>query len=398
MSRIEEFLSLYKGKSTVTAYRWALAEFFKSVYGENGHKLEELGDKYFTDNRDYEKDITKFLAAINDKPPKSVRLMLSAVKSFLIENRVELTEKFWRGVIRRVKGSRARTQDKVPSNVELRQILTHTPVQGTALFLTLASSGMRIGEALQLKLEDLSLDNEPAKVSIRGSYTKTGNSRIAFISREATETIQQWLRVREDYLSAASKKSRYEKSAEDDRLFPFEHLTAYVIWKNAVRKAGFLKRDPETNRHTVHPHTLRKFFRSKMSQLIPVDIVEALMGHEGYLTEVYRRYSEEDLAKFYLQGESAVLIFTEAGEVRKLRAEVEERNKQLQTLANGLASENLELKDRVRSLEQQVGSIQSFLKDLDAVNKWIIENIPIPEGGPKLTKEDVERILKRQQT
>jgi hypothetical protein len=44
-----------------------------------------------------------------------------------------------------------------------------------------------------------------------------------------------------------------------------------------------------------------------------------------------------------------------------------------------------------------VGSIQAFLKDLDAVNKWIIENVPIPEGGPKLTKEEVERILKRQQ-
>jgi len=45
-----------------------------------------------------------------------------------------------------------------------------------------------------------------------------------------------------------------------------------------------------------------------------------------------------------------------------------------------------------------VDSIQAFLKDLDAVNKWIIENVPIPEGGPKLTKEEVAKILKRQET
>ena len=49
--------------------------------------------------------------------------------------------------------------------------------------------------------------------------------------------------------------------------------------------------------------------------MIPVDVVEALMGHEGYLTEVYRRYSIEDLAKFYKQGEYALLVFTESGKV-----------------------------------------------------------------------------------
>jgi len=32
---------------------------------------------------------------------------------------------------------------------------------------------------------------------------------------------------------------------------------------------------------------------------IPVDVVEALMGHEGYFTEVYGSYTVEDLARFY---------------------------------------------------------------------------------------------------
>ena len=88
-----------------------------------------------------------------------------------------------------------------------------------------------------------------------------------------------------------------------------------------------------------------------MGSVIPVDVTEALMGHEGYLTEVYRRYSVEDLAKFYKQGEPALLIFTESGEVSKLKAEVEERNKQLQTLVNGLAAENIELKERIAKVE-----------------------------------------------
>jgi hypothetical protein len=88
-----------------------------------------------------------------------------------------------------------------------------------------------------------------------------------------------------------------------------------------------------------------------MATVIPVDVVEALMGHEGYLTEVYRRYSQEDLAKFYKQGEPSLFIFTEAEEVGKLRVEIEERNKQLQTLVNGLTAENLEAKSRMSRME-----------------------------------------------
>ncbi|MEM3629336.1 MAG: hypothetical protein QXW47_06335 [Candidatus Jordarchaeales archaeon] len=54
---------------------------------------------------------------------------------------------------------------------------------------------------------------------------------------------------------------------------------------------------------------LRKFFRTRMATVIPVDIVEALMVHEGYLAEVYRQYSFEDLAKYYKQGEHTLLVF-----------------------------------------------------------------------------------------
>lgn len=126
--------------------------------------------------------------------------MLAAVRSFLIENDVELPQKFWRRLIGRARGSRALTHDKIPSNVELRRVLMHTPVQGKALFLLLASSGMRIGEALKLQLGDIEIDRNPAKINIRGEYTKTGNSRVAFASKETVLTIQEWLKVRENYL------------------------------------------------------------------------------------------------------------------------------------------------------------------------------------------------------
>ena len=360
MSRINDFLKMYGSKSTVKTYRWALSEFFKAVYGENEGKVEEHGERYFMEKRNFQVDIQNFFAVIKGKPPKSIRLMLAAVRSFLIENDVELSTKFWRRLIGKVRGNRALTLDKVPSNRELRRILMHMPIQGKALYLMLASGGMRIGETLQLKLDDVEFNKRPGKVNIRGKYTKTGNSRVAFVSKEAVMAVQEWLKTRKQYLIAAVGKShKYTKSVEDDRLFPFLNNTAYAIWKNAVRKAGFLKKDKQTNRHTLHPHVLRKFFRTRMGTVIPVDVAEALMGHEQYLTEVYRRYTAEDLAKFYLQGEPALLVFTEAEEVGKLRAEVEEGKKQLQTLVNGLTAENLELKSRMSKAELENTDLKS---------------------------------------
>lgn len=365
MSRVQNFLKMYSSKSTVKVYKWALTEFFKVVYGENESHLEEHGERYFREQRNYEEDIQNFLVTIKDSPPKSIRLMLAAVKSFLVENDIELSVKFWRRLKGRIKGSRALTLDKVPSNLELRKIIMHMPIHGKALYLTLPSSGMRIGEALQLIDEDLELDQDPARVNIQGEYTKTGNPRIAFFSREAKEALLEWLKVRKEYLKAASGKShRYKKSIEDPRVFPFRDVTAYAVWNNAVKKAGFLKKDKRTNRHTVHPHVLRKFFRTKMATVIPVDVVEALMGHEGYLTEVYRRYSQEDLAKFYQKGEPNVLIFTEAEEVGKLRVEIEDRNKQLQTLVNGVTAENLELKSRISKVEFELTELRKMLQKL----------------------------------
>ena len=366
MNRIEKFLALYQSKQTANAYKWALTEFFKSVYGENEHKLEDQAERYFNEKRDLEEDMQNFFVAIKDKPPKSVKLMLAAVKSFFIENELELSQKFWRRLRGRIRGSRALTLDKIPNNRELKRILMHMPIHGKALYLTVESSGMRIGEALQLKQSDFDFEKNPCQINIRGEYTKTGNSRIAFTSKESVLALEEWFKVRKEYLKAAARKShRFAKSEEDNRVFPFADSVAYMIWNKALKKSGFLKRDNSTNRRTIHPHVLRKFFRTRLGAVIPVDVVEALMGHEEYLTEVYRRYSMEDLAKFYLQGEPALLVFTEAEEVGKLRKEVEDRNTQLQNVINGLVAENTDLKMRIQKTEKKLMEIEDIVKALE---------------------------------
>jgi len=391
MGRMTEFLSTFKGESTVRAYRAHLKRFFKLLYptekmfSTKGIKIsDDVYDKYvekYLEARNYRvkdgqvkidtesimKDVESFFITLKGRPASSIAMTISAVKNFLEDQRVELPRVFWKRLKRRIGGSRTLTQDYVPNASELKRILTHMNLKGRALFLFLESSGARIGEVLQLELDDIDLNHDPPRITIRGSYTKTGNPRITFISLEAKEVLLEWLKVRSQYLLGASrrgiskdsKRGTQLKPIEDKRIFPYEGTTALGMWYNACSKAGFDKRDKETNRYEVHPHVLRKYFRSKMGEVIPVDIVEALMGHSGYLTEVYRRHSEKDVAEYYRKGENKLLVFSDVGDISKIRQEV---STQVSSQMDGITADNVKLKDMLKHLDERMKRYESFTK------------------------------------
>jgi integrase len=289
----------------------------------------------------------------------------------------------------RIKRSRSLIVRNVPTTEELRRILTHMPIQGRALFLMMASSGLRTSEALQVKTKDVELDKEPARMIIRGKFAMTRESRTAFISEEAKEVIEEWLKNRSEYLVAASKKSRprehYKeefkgKSLEDDRLFPFESNTAYAILKNAVRKSGLMT-DVAPDRYTIRPHDFRRFFAIALAQKVPMRVVYELLGHKGHWVGFHTRpYTPEELAEFYIQGEPSLRIFTEAGEVGKLKAEVEQRNNELQTAINKLTLKNEELEEKVKTLINENKALQDKVNTLSDKIEEIRKNKCKPES------------------
>jgi integrase len=370
---VEQFLELSASKSTRSTYKSALKLFFDYA----GLSIGDA-ERYFSMSRNYEEDIQNFLSTIADRPPLTVRTYLSAVKSYLLENDVELRQAFWKRLLKRIKGKRARTLDEVPAhNSTLRKIMLNMDIKGKALYLTLASSGMRIGEALSLKLDDLELDKEPSQIKIRGEYTKTGESRIAFISSEAREAIEQWLKQREKWIKSALKRAKglgekrgikIEKRLEDPRVFPFSENLALTIWGNALSKAGLEKYDPSTRRRTLHPHVLRKWFRTKLGKVNP-DFAEALMGHVEYLESVYRRHSLEDLANFYKENEHLLHVFTDTGELARLRAEVDRRILRQGQIVEGLIAENTELKAKIRRLEDENRKLKEDVNELNEAYK-----------------------------
>jgi len=69
----------------------------------------------------------------------------------------------------------------------MKRIVEYMPINGKALALLLSSSELRLGEAIQLRQSNIDFDSEPVKVKVKAATTKTGKSRLTFMSMEAKE-------------------------------------------------------------------------------------------------------------------------------------------------------------------------------------------------------------------
>lgn len=381
MITIKEFSELYGNASSKVAYRAGVISFFEFIYDfkrkgrktsiEEMEQFEKFAKQYFTEERNYANDLQRF-ASNHDIPPKTIKLYMSAVKEYLMQNDIEISQKQARTIRNKMVKGGARTIEKDLDIDTLRKIIQHMDIKGKALVLTLASSGMRIGEALSLAIKDIDLSCNPPIVTIKGKNTKTGENRISFINKEAKEALIEWLKVRDSYLASAINKNKglieygiaKPKSESSDKLFPFTDGVASQFWLNAITKAGLLTRDDETNRIQLHIHQLRKFFRSQLALKCPVDIVEALMGHSGYLTEAYRRYSQKQMAEFY-QNTEHLLYVSMPQDIQRIESEFKEQLDTNRKLIQDIVLENNDLRKEVKSMKE----ILDKLMDAMAENK-----------------------------
>jgi len=398
-NRIIEWLNTYESRNTRKVYLWALNAFFQA---DDEETLIERSEKYLDEclsgakaQEDIEADFYTFVDRVmvredgSERPPKSTWTMVGPVNVFLAEYRIVISPNFMRRLKKRkLKGNtQAIHEDRIPSNAELRRVISHMPPQGKALFRLLATSGSRIGAALALRVEDVVLEHKTLAphVKKRAKTTKTGRKHTAFMTPEAKADIEKWLEVREDYLKTASGRSMWRehygvsekewkgKPTKDDRLFPFAHTTAYAIWNNAVEKAGLLERDENTRRHTMHPHVLRKWFRTRLGAVLQLDVVEALMGHEGYLTREYRKYRIEELSEFYTKNQEVLLLEVDIS-VGKLNGKIKEQAEQLKVVTIQQATRIAELEQQMQQLEIELQTqkgtiIREILRDPSVLGK-----------------------------
>jgi integrase len=326
--------------------------------------------------REWFKDMQSFGVYISKRPPKTIQTYIYGVKSFVEYSLgIEISKKKMKELKNRLpKGKRARTEDGDLTRERFRNILTHCEDKGKALFLFLATSGIRIGEALQIQPYDIDWSSDPVKVRVRGETAKEGDAYYTFVSSEAKDALSEWLKVKDSYLRSAMNKGRGLsktvkgrgiKDANDSRIFPFSMSVANSMWMVAVKKAKLADRDASTNRFKFHIHILRKFFQSQMKYAnVPDDVVEALVGHVGYLDDAYRRYSQQQVAEMYKKGEPYLLVNVPTG---------------IQEIQTKFNSDNEKMKQEIQDLYRKISDSQQLSTQLDLERRKLEQRVKMHE-------------------
>ncbi|WP_338096590.1 site-specific integrase [Methanorbis rubei] len=301
---LKSFLSEYNDKKTGKNYRVGIGMFLREIYPESGgNELEvtnPLSVRYLNEieaGRDYIADLRRVGDSYCDGryAPISARKNLQIVIIWLQANGAVI--QYWerRKIFAKMPIGRPVSAEYELKRKMIRNVVETLPEWGRVLTLVLAGSGMRIGETMKLRKQDVDWSQRPVKVSVRAEYTKGKIPRVTMLTAEAAEALQQYLSGRTD---------------ADDRLFPYAKESFEWHWRRGVDAMGYGERDPITGHRLMHIHMLRKWFISRFSLVARKEVAEFLAGHTGYLSMSYTRFTHKQLAKQFLKAEKKISILS----------------------------------------------------------------------------------------
>ncbi len=364
---VSEFLSLYENVNTRRNYRIGVKKFLLFVYPGSKDDLDGLSLRYFDEGRNVERDLISFRdEVLSDLAPTTRNSHVNALKLFFDDNNVTFSRRVLNQL--KAKNNQAISWENTPSNEQIKRVIEYMPIHGKAMTLILASSGMRVGSLVQLRFEDVDLDLEPVRIRIRAEYTKSKRKRITFISPEAKDALLEWLKYRPQYIETANARSRLHKREGDlEEIFPFTSINFNYIWRNALDKANLKRVDSRTNRATLHPHGLRKFFRLVVGRH-GQDEAEALMGHQTGLNAVYAKFTgemgERRLREIYLEALPELSIYGRPLVVNKANEEFLERLRKAEDTIDGLIKDSLVKDTKINYVNEILKQKEDLIKQL----------------------------------
>ena len=164
---------------------------------------------------------------------------------------------------------------KLPKSIEVddedRILAQIDKVRDRAMILLLLRTGMRIGELLKTKMQDISLEEQIIRIY---ESEKTGTGRVVYFSNDAAKALYHWL-MKRDYW----KKHLFH--GPRDKAISYE--AARTIFKKYVDKAGLSHKG-------ITLHCLRHTYATRLLNAgMRIEVLRDLLGHHNL--EQTRRYA-----------------------------------------------------------------------------------------------------------
>ena len=231
--------------------------------------------------------------------PSTISVYMQVIHHLYEAVEIPIKKDLWRNRVRRVKSVASHKRVGLsPEQIKLAMNYASPKLKAEIAFLT--CTGWRREEMTRVRVKDADFTKSPARVYLwaldpdTGLPNKTGQARFAFLSSEAVELIQTYLKLR-----ATDNKYDLDK----DKLFGGTSPTAfYKTLMRLLKEHNITQPTKLQNGDTiwdVHPHTFRSVSLSIMKRAgFPEDWAEAIVGHDTGTQGHYQ--IEEEMAKEWL--------------------------------------------------------------------------------------------------
>ena len=229
------------------------------------------------------KQYKAYLLQVKGFKPATVNRRLASISAFCEwarrENLVDTNPREGIGNVQEVELA-PRWLTKKEQYALLRAVQKDGNPRDEALIMLLLHTGLRVGEASNLRLSDVEISERKGQVTVRDG--KGGKHRVIPLNSDVRKALAAYLQVRRDashdYLFVGKQSGR---------------LKAWGIQYVASKYAYLAKLDRLT------PHTLRHTFGKNLVDAgVSLDKVATLLGHENLnTTRLYTKPSGADLAQ-----------------------------------------------------------------------------------------------------
>jgi integrase len=298
-----------KTENTKRVYLLAVKRFLEA----GGFESEEAAVKALK-RQGADAYLLRFVSALREGglAPKSILLYLSGVRTWLDLHEI----KYSPAKLRRFLPKKQSVKDQRPLRKPEIKLLLNVmrPSKRLALW-TMWACGLRIEEAIDLRVGDVDLSSDPPRLYVRKSKTLAGR-RVVFIPGDLAQALAEHVKGKrpDDYLFPSEKGPAYRMS--DDRF--------RIAFYGALRRLGLNRRDPSGRGWIYSPHSLRRGFETALINAgCPAIVVSMLVGHDLGTEASYFKPSERELAETWRKYENALRLDVEEVTPSAIKEEIE---------------------------------------------------------------------------
>jgi integrase len=265
--------------------------------------------------------------------------------------------------------------------------------------MLLAATGMRATEALSVRIKDFDFKSNPAKLFVRGEYTKTRTDRTIFLTEEIKHQLNTWLnykyRARRVCYKIPSSKSismkldehngkrrnktiteiRTPEKKESDVVFSVYQnsetamiSSLYVDLRNSFGKTldrmnrGDREDGSNGRRRQITLHSFRRFVKTTISDLGYSDFSEWFIGHSG---STYWRKKESEKAELFKKIEP-YLTFLNIHQLERQGADIQSKVEELEDLNQALRNRDKMKDDAIAQLSDQIMALTARMQKIES--------------------------------